>query len=421
MPARPLTLEERLSARGISRRQFLKFCGAMTATLALPSIFTPRIARAMNTSERLPVIWLEFQDCAGNTESFLRAASPGVADIVLEQISLEYHETIMAPAGHRAERSLDEALERHPGQYIAIVEGSIPTAAGGIYCTINGHTALSIAERVCSNALATIAVGACAWDGGWPGADPNPTGAVGVRDAVPGLKNLINMPGCPANVVNITAVIVHYLTFKQLPATDEQGRPFFAYGQLIHNNCERRGHFDAGRFVESWGDEGHRLGWCLYKMGCKGPETNSNCPSVGWNGTSYWPIGAGHGCVGCMSERFWDKMAPVYGRLPNVEGFGVEATADTVGAVAVGAVVGGATVHAVASALRARSQPITAHDGAETLVEAASRAMDVVEQIAGPVKPGEAPATEPATTEPERAIALGVLDEREDRRNGDTQ
>jgi len=394
MPARPLSLEERLAARGVSRRQFLKFCAAMSATLALPATFTPRIAKALNTAERLPVVWLEFQDCAGNTESFLRAESPGVADIVLEQISLEYHETIMAPAGHRAEHSLDAVVEHYPGQYIAIVEGSIPTANGGVYCTIGGRTALSIAQRVCSNALATIAVGACAWDGGWPAASPNPTGAVGVRQAVPGLKNLINLPGCPMNVINLTAIIVHYLTFKQLPATDEQGRPFFAYGQLIHNNCERRGHFDSGRFVERWGDEGHRLGWCLYKMGCKGPQTYSNCPAVGWNGTSYWPIGAGHGCVGCMSPRFWDTMSPFYERLPNVEGFGIEVTADTLGAIAVGAVAAAGAIHGVASAIRARRHPIATHDGDEVLVEAAERVTQVVGQIASPVRQAEAPAGE---------------------------
>jgi hydrogenase small subunit len=268
-----------------------------------------------------------------------------------------------------------------------------------VYCTIGGRTALSIAQRVCSNALATIAVGACAWDGGLPAASPNPTGAVGVRQAVPGLKNLINLPGCPMNVINLTAIIVHYLTFKQLPATNEQGLPFFAYGQLIHNNCERRGHFDSGRFVERWGDEGHRLGWCLYKMGCKGPQTYSNCPVVGWNGTSYWPIGAGHGCVGCMSPRFWDTMSPFYERLPKVEGFGIEVTADTLGAIAVGAVAAAGAIHGVASAIRARRHPIAAHDGDEVLVEAAERVTQVVGQIAGPVRQAEA-----SSGEAEKAI-----------------
>ncbi len=365
MSADAPSLEARLAAQGISRRQFLKFCGALTATLALPAGYAPKIAHALETGPRLPVVWLEFQDCAGNTESFLRASTPSVASIVLEQISLEYHETIMAPAGHAAEKSLDAVLANTGQPFLAIVEGSIPTKDGGIYCTIGGKTALSIAENVCRKAAATIAVGACAWDGGWPGANPNPTGAVGVKTAVPGLKSLVNMPGCPMNVTNLTAVLAHFLTFKDLPALDQEGRPLFAYGQLIHNNCERRGHFDAGRFVESWGDESHRKGYCLYKMGCKGPQTYSNCPAVGWNDGTNWPIGAGHGCVGCMSPKFWDNTVPVYERLPNIEGFGVEATADKVGLTALGVVAAGVVVHGVASAIRAKSSPQASHDSSE--------------------------------------------------------
>jgi hydrogenase small subunit len=307
-----LNLEDRLAQRGITRRQFMTFCASVTATLALPTRYTSRIAEALNTAPRVPLVWLEFQDCAGNTESFLRANYPTVVDIVLEGLSVNYHETIMAPSGHMAEKSLQDTVKQFPGQYIAIVEGAIPTKDGGVYCTIGGHTALEIARQVCGNAFATIAVGACAWDGGWPAAAPNPTGAVGVKDAVPGLQHLINMPGCPMNVANLTGVIVHYLTFKELPATDSMGRPLFAYGQLIHDNCERRGHFNENRFVEEWGDEGHRKGWCLYKMGCKGPQTYSNCPAVRWNDGASWPIGAGHGCVGCMAPRFWDTLTPFY-------------------------------------------------------------------------------------------------------------
>jgi len=359
-PASP-SLEERLAQRGVTRRQFLKFCGLMTATLALPLHYTTRVAAALSTAQRLPLVWLEFQDCAGNTESFLRASNPSVADIVLETLSVNYHETIMAPAGRMADKSLADTVAQFPGQYIAVVEGAIPLANGGVYCTVGGRSAVAIAREVCSSALATIAVGACAWDGGWPGAAPNPTGAVGVKDAVPGLRNLITMPGCPMNVANLTAVIVHYLTFKELPATDEMGRPLFAYGQLIHNNCPRRGHFDAGRFVEEWGDEGHRQGWCLYKMGCKGPETYSNCPAVQWNDGTSWPIGAGHGCVGCMAPHFWDTMSPFYERLPHVEGFGVEASADQIGLAVVGGVTAAFAAHGVISAVRARVQPAAPH------------------------------------------------------------
>jgi hydrogenase small subunit len=312
MSQTPSKIEERLARRGVSRRQFLKFCGAMTAALALPARYTGRVARALLTAARPPMVWLGCQDCTGDTESFLRTKDPGMADLLLDIVSLDYHETLMVPAGVMSERSLSGVMTDFPGQYICVVEGSIPTAAGGIHCMIRGRTALSIVQEVCSNALATIAVGTCAWDGGLAGAVPNPTGAVGVKDAVPGLPTLINLPGCPANVVNLTATIVHWLTFGSWPPTDDAGRPMAFYDEEIHEECERHGHYEAERFVLAWGDEGHRQGWCLYKMGCKGPETHHNCPTVKWNEGTCWPVAAGHGCVGCAESHFWDRFSPFH-------------------------------------------------------------------------------------------------------------
>ena len=317
MEPHQLHFREQLDQRGISRRRFLAFCGMMTATLALPARYAGRVAQALLEAQRPPVVWLEFQDCTGDTESFLRAQSPGVDELLLDLLSLDYHETLMAPAGEMTEQSLHDTMTRFPGQYVCVVEGSIPTAAGGIHCMIRGRTAQSIAQEVCNNALATIAVGTCAWEGGIAAAAPNPTGAVGVKDAVPGLATLLNLPGCPANVVNLTATIVNFLTFGSWPATDGSGRPLFAYGEEIHEECERHDHYEEGRFVLEWGDEGHRQGWCLFQMGCKGPESHHNCPSARWNDGTSWPIGAGHGCVGCAEARFWDRMSPFYAALPD--------------------------------------------------------------------------------------------------------
>ena len=235
-------------------------------------------------------------------------------------------------------------MKEEKGKYLVVVEGAIPMAEGGIYCTIGGRTAVDIAREVCGNAAATIAVGACAFDGGLVRSNPNPTGALGVHEAVPGIK-VINMSGCPHNPANTAAVLVHYLTFHDVPDLDQYNRPLFAYGRVIHDQCERRAHFDAGRFVTEWGDEAHRKGWCLYKMGCKGPEATFNCPIVQWNDHTSWPIRAGHGCIGCASPRFWDHMSPFYQRLPNVPGFGVEASAGEIGLALVGATVAGVTTH----------------------------------------------------------------------------
>src|SRR3990170_8446461 len=165
--------------RGVSRRQFLGFCGAMAATLALPDRYIMRIAEALEKVRRPSLVWLEFQDCAGNTESFLRASKPTVGEIALDILSVNYHETIMAPPGKAAEKSLMDTVRNEKGKYLAVVEGSIPARDGGIYCTIGGRTALEIAREVCGSAAATITVGACAFYGGWPSARPNPPGAGG--------------------------------------------------------------------------------------------------------------------------------------------------------------------------------------------------------------------------------------------------
>ena len=309
-------LETRLAQRGVSRRDFMKFCGLMAAALALPAIEAPRIAKTLAAATRLPVVWLGFLECTGDTESFLRANNPTVTSILLDLISLNYHETLMAPAGAMARKSLEDTVASYPGQYVAVVEGAIPTAANGFYCAVGGRSARSAVQEVCGSSLATIAVGACAWDGGWPGAAPSPSAAVGVKDVVPGIRKLINMPGCPMNVVNLSAVFVQYLTYGTWPQTDSAGRPQFAYHEEIHEECPRHDHYEEGRFLLAWGDAGHRQGWCLYKMGCKGPKTRHNCTQVQWNDHTNWPIGAGHGCIGCASARFWDTLTPFYQQLP---------------------------------------------------------------------------------------------------------
>jgi hydrogenase small subunit len=322
---------DELERRGVSRREFMAFCGVMASALALPKSVGATIAAAIQKTQKPVLVWLEFQDCAGNTESFLRAGRPTVAEIVLDTLSVDYHETIMAAAGSQAEENLAKAVKDHKGKYIAVVEGSIPTGEDGAYCTIAGRSALEIAREVCGGALATIAMGTCATFGGLPAAAPNPTGALGVADAVPGVKNLINLSACPANVENLTALIVYYLTFKNLPPMDSYHRPLFAYGKSIHDNCERRAHYDAGQYVEAWGDDGHRTGYCLYKMGCKGPVSFQNCPNVRWNSGTNWPIGCGHPCIGCSEPDFWDKMTPFYRHLSGIPGFGVQSNIDKVG------------------------------------------------------------------------------------------
>ncbi|MBK7585907.1 MAG: hydrogenase small subunit [Myxococcales bacterium] len=361
MGVRTWSFGDELEAHGVGRREFLAFCSAVAVTLGLPASASAQIAEVLEKKQKPILVWLEFQDCAGNTESFLRSSKPSAADVVLDVLSVDYHETIMAAAGHQAESALDATVQGHKGQYIVVVEGSIPTGAGGAYCTIGGKSALQIAREVCGGALATIAVGTCAAFGGLPAASPNPTGAVSVADAVPHLKTLINLPACPVNAENLTAVLVWFLTYGNWPPTDNLKRPLFAYGKSIHDACERRAHFDAGQYVEQFGDEGHRVGYCLYKMGCKGPVTFQNCPNVRWNEGTNWPIGCGHPCLGCAEPHFWDRMTPFYEHLPGIPGFSAASSIDKVGLLATLGVGAAFTAHSLAQlgARMVRNRPKT--------------------------------------------------------------
>lgn len=350
------TVSELLEKRGVSRRDFMKFCSAMAGALALPPAFAPKIAQALDEVSRPTLVWLEFQSCTGDTEALLRAESPTVAELILDILSIDYAETVMAAAGHLAEANLDKVVREEKGKYIAVVEGSIPLKDNGVYCCIGGRSAIDRATQVCGGAFATIAVGTCASYGGLPAAAPSPTGAVGIKKAVPS-ATVLNLPGCPVNADNLTATIVHFLLFKKLPAVDSFGRPLFAYGKRIHDNCERRPHFDAGQYVEEWGDKGHRTGYCLYKMGCKGPQTFHNCPTERYNDHTSWPVASGHGCAGCSQPDFWDDMGPMYKRLPNVPGFGIEATADKIGLGLAGVAAAGFAVHGALNAMRKDKEP----------------------------------------------------------------
>ena len=333
----------------VPRREFLAFCGRMSVLLGLGEAFIPQVARAIESAagERRPaVVWLEFQDCAGNTESFTRASAPSVAQAVLEAISLDYHETLMAAAGRRAEEARAKSLKENSGKVIVVVEGSIPTRDDGVYCTIAGKTAIQHLKEIEPHALAFVSVGTCAAFGGLPMASPNPTGAAAVEDLVR-TKPVINLPGCPANPDVLMGLIVHYLVFNRLPDVDSQKRPLFAYGKRIHDTCERRPHFDAGQFAVAFDDFGARNGHCLYKLGCKGPETYNICAARRWNMEASWPVKAGHPCIGCSERGFWDRFTPFYGRLPHVAGFGVEAEADRVGYWMTGVTAAGIFAHSI--------------------------------------------------------------------------
>ncbi|MCX8113546.1 MAG: hydrogenase small subunit [Burkholderiaceae bacterium] len=343
------TLYDVMRQQGITRRSFLKFCSLTAASLGLSPAQAQEIAKKLETQPRLPVIWIEGLECTCCSESFIRSAHPLAKDVVLSTISLDYHMTLSAAAGEQLRANAHEVIEKYKGKYILAVEGNPPLGEDGMYCIYYGRPFVDVLKEYAKNAKAVIAWGSCASWGCVQAAKPNPTRATPI-DKVILDKPIIKVPGCPPIAEVMSAVVTYVAAFDRIPELDRQGRPKMFYSQRVHDKCYRRPHFDAGQFAESWDDEGARKGYCLYKLGCKGPTTYNACSTTRWNEGVSFPIGSGHGCIGCSEDGFWDKGS-FYDRLTNIKDFGVEANADKVGAVAAGVVGAAVVAHAAVSAL----------------------------------------------------------------------
>ena len=356
-----LSTYDLLRKHGVDRRTFLKFCTTTAASLGLAPTMVPQLVAAMEKKPRLPIIWLHGLECTCCSESFIRSSHPIAQDVILNLVSLDYDDTIQVAAGFQVEEARKKTMKEFKGNYILAVEGNAPTKDGGVYCTIAGEAFVDILKECAEGAKAVVAWGSCASNGCVQAAKPNPTGAKPVHEIL-GHQTVINVPGCPPIAEVMTGVLAYILTFDALPELDRFGRPKMFYGQRIHDKCYRRAFFDAGQFVESWDDDGARKGWCLYKMGCRGPSTYNSCSTVKWNNGVSFPIQSGHPCIGCSENNFWDN-GPFYSRLASAPLPMIDATPDKIGKVLVGITAAGAAAHAVSYAIRRTAQGGSGADG----------------------------------------------------------
>ncbi len=297
----------RLEARGVSRRSFMKLCGSLAVAAGLSELAAPRVAAAIEHSvigkesgALAPVIWIEGASCTGCTESFAQADAPDPATVVLDMISLNYSETLSAAAGWSMEEAKAQTIEA--GNYILIYEGAVLEGWGGEALRVANMPGTHHLVEAAKNANAVVALGSCAVNGGWMGAHPNSSGALGVQAYLKkaGVKTpVVNVPGCPANPEWVEAVLVDAVLVGKLPELNSQNKPVVMFNQTIHDNCARRGHFENGEFVYAFGTVEEAKGYCLYPMGCRGPQTKANCGVVRWNHRRSWCVESGGPCIGC--------------------------------------------------------------------------------------------------------------------------
>ena len=304
---------------GLSRREFIAYCASLATIIGLGESGVPAVAEAIEQAVKAPLlVWSDFQECAGCTVALLQSTAPTPAELILQQVSLAYQEIAMAAAGADATKSFDEAIAA--GTYW-VIEGSVPDKIPDSF-SVGGESASDILKTNYAKAKGVIAIGSCACFGNVQARVPNPTGAMGVRAWLRGPGGIpdaavVNLARCPGHGEDLVATLVYILVYRKLPPLDSQGRPLFLYGTLIHDQCERRAHFDAGEFVEQYGDEASTNGWCFYKVGCKGPVTYAPCGINRWNGRVSWCVHNGP-CTGCSEDNFWNNFTPFFEPVPNV-------------------------------------------------------------------------------------------------------
>lgn len=345
-----VALYEELEAKGLSRRDFLRFCGGVAAMLGLSEAMVPQVVAAIEKGAQLkPALWASQGLCTGCTESMAQSFYPDAGQIVLDILSMNYWETLSAGAGESVEAAITETADKYPNEFILIVEGAIMNGWNGNALRVAGKPANEEFKKIAEKAAAVLAVGSCAVDGGWVMAKPNPAGATGVMQTI-GKAKVINLPTCPVNPQWVVAMIVDFLFLGRKPVLDSENRPTLIYGQTIHDNCPRRGHFENGEFVTAFGTPEEAKNYCLYKMGCKGPQTKSQCPIVRWNARTSWCVEAGSPCIGCANFNWVDNDAPFLSRQAG----NLPVSPQTIGLVLGGAALAGLVVHGIAQTATGR-------------------------------------------------------------------
>ncbi|BDG04049.1 hydrogenase small subunit [Anaeromyxobacter oryzae] len=285
-----------------TRRDFLKWSSRSAGALGLSQLGLFRLGQALAAESSPPLIWLHGSSCSGCSIAALNAVTPTtVDDLLLNRVSAKYDGLLMAAGAEAAIQAMDLAVQANDGQFILVVEGGVPTAAGGRYCVIGERagvpiTLLDAVKELGPRAARVIAVGTCAAYKGVAGAGANPTGVQPLGDVLAGrtAKPVINVPGCPAPPEQLFQVVVNLLAGGEC-ALDADGRPRTCFPHTVHWTCPRKHLPKAKAFGE--------LG-CLVDLGCRGPVTTAMCPKHKWNNGKNWCAAAGHPCIGCATPGF---------------------------------------------------------------------------------------------------------------------
>ncbi len=258
----------------MDRRNFLKLAATLAASMSIPAL-PGHIEAALKSIDPKAIpklIYLQGQSCSGCSVSLLQADSPSPLSMITEYSNLSFHSDLSATSGAQALAMIEDFISGNAGEYFLAVEGSVPYDMPEA-CVIGERHFEDYLLDAASTASGIVAVGTCASHGGIPAAEGNPTGALPVKKFYEkkGLSPLvINIPGCSVHPDWVWHSIIH-LVKVGLPEL-KNGQPKLFFDRKVHETCPRYHDFQQEIFATKIGEGG-----CLFKLGCIGPHTLSDC------------------------------------------------------------------------------------------------------------------------------------------------
>lgn len=215
-------LTHRLDLLSLGRRDFYKFCGHVASILGLGESSVTDVADVL-TSERIPrLVWFHYAPCIGCTEAFLNDSNPWIDAILLNTITVELDSIVLSPS--RQLREIGKIRSRiGTGEYICVIEGSLPSNHAAVRNTMAGNAALQTIEEVCSRSIATVLLGDCSRKGSHI-ASLCCSPYVGDHAECPPEKPVVHVPGCPPDPSTFVASLTNILLTKRSNRIDETYR-----------------------------------------------------------------------------------------------------------------------------------------------------------------------------------------------------
>jgi len=349
----------------LSRRDFLRLAAAVGASTVLWQYKLDILKVLGEAKDYVHICWLNGAGCTGCSVSFAQAADPDILEVLMSVTTYTSGLPIALPdwmyvvhptSGSLAVTYINDWIKHlGPGPKILVVEGSMQYPG---FCETGGRDFRDWVKDTAAVADYIVAFGSCSSFGGIPHAKGNPTGAMGVQEFLKKIgmedkaKAVINLPRCPGHPASLILTLASVLA-GVVPELDQYNKPLAFFGKNIHEEqCPFRPFYDKGIFaIFGQSEQG-----CRFKIGCKGPVTWADCPSVKWNDGTAFCIEVGAPCLGCSQPAWPDgDYAPFFTELPSlptVLGVPVE----TWGTGLAGAAAVGVAVHLARKALRGKGK-----------------------------------------------------------------